>query len=105
MSGNPYKITWDLFILALLLFVCIVVPYRLAFFPDEQKGPWFVIYSTMDFCFLIDIVVTFFTSVNDEATCTEITDRKKIASLYLKGWFWIDTLSIFPFDLIASAYQ
>ena len=57
----------------------------------------------MDGCFLLDIIVTFFTSVSDDKTCTEIVDRKKIAVLYLKGWFWIDSLSIFPFDLIAES--
>ena len=35
MSGNPYKIFWDLFVLVLLLLVCIIVPYRLAFYPDK----------------------------------------------------------------------
>ena len=101
MSGNPYKIFWDLFILVLLLLVCIIVPYRLAFYPD-QSGPWVIFYLVMDFCFFLDIIVTFFTSVPDDETCTEITDRQKIAKIYLKGWFWIDSISIFPFDLIAS---
>ena len=55
----------------------------------------------MDVMFLIDIIVTFFTSVNDERSCTEVVDRKQIAVLYLKGWFWIDSISIFPFDLVA----
>ena len=93
---------WDLFVLALLLVVSIVVPYRLAFYPD-QSSTWTAIYLAMDFCFLLDIIVTFFTSVPDEHNCTEIVDRKKIAYIYLKGWFWIDSLSIFPFDLIATA--
>ena len=103
MSGNPYKIFWDLFVLVLLLLVCIIVPYRLAFYPDKQSNAWVVLYLAMDFCFFLDIIVTFFTSVPDDSTCTEITDRHEIAKLYLKGWFWIDSISIFPFDLIASA--
>ena len=102
MSGNPRKVFWDLFVLVLLLLVCIIVPYRLAFYPEQSSG-WVYFYLIMDFCFLLDIIVTFFTSVPDDATCTEITDRKEIAKLYLKGWFWIDSISIFPFDLIASA--
>ena len=102
MSSHPAKIAWDLFILFLLLIVCIVVPYRLAFYPD-QGLTWTVVYLSMDGCFCLDIIITFFTSVSDDKTCTEIVDRKKIATMYLKGWFWIDSLSIFPFDLIASA--
>lgn len=102
MSSNPIKITWDLFILFLLLIVCIVVPFRLAFYP-EQSTTWMIIYISMDLCFLIDIIVTFFTSVNDEKSCTEIVDKKQIAIIYLKGWFWVDTISIFPFDILATA--
>ena len=104
MAGNPKKVFWDLFVLVLLLLVCIIVPYRLAFYPDQSTG-WVYFYLIMDFCFFLDIIVTFFTSVPDDATCTEITDRKEIAKLYMKGWFWIDSISIFPFDLIASASQ
>ena len=104
MSSNPCKIAWDLFILSLLLLVCIVVPYRLAFYPESDTF-WNVTYISMDFMFLIDIIVTFFTSVSDDITCTEIVDRKIIASLYLKGWFAIDAISIFPFDLLATASQ
>jgi len=29
-----------------------------------------------------------------------IDDRKKITQTYLKGWFLIDFLSIFPLDII-----
>lgn len=29
-----------------------------------------------------------------------IDDRKQIAIIYLKGWFFIDVLSIFPFELL-----
>ena len=36
----------------------------------------------------------------------EITDRKVIAASYLRGWFFVDVMAIFPFDLIAtSIYQ
>jgi hypothetical protein len=31
---------------------------------------------------------------------TEITDKKKIAINYLRFWFWIDTVSVLPIDLI-----
>ena len=27
-------------------------------------------------------------------------DKKKIANIYLRGWFWIDLVSILPLDFI-----
>ena len=32
-----------------------------------------------------------------------VTDRKKIAKFYLKGWFTVDLLSIVPFDLMVQS--
>lgn len=34
----------------------------------------------------------------------EITDRKAIAKEYLKGWFWVDLISIIPFDRIVHLF-
>jgi hypothetical protein len=34
-----------------------------------------------------------------------ITDQKLIAAEYLKSWFMIDFLSIFPFDLLIMAFM
>ena len=75
------------------------MPYRLAFAQYESKA-WQVVYITTDIMFLIDIILTFFTSVTDDKQVYEITDKWEIAKKYLKGWFWIDVLSILPLDLI-----
>lgn len=34
---------------------------------------------------------------------TEVADRKKIALNYLQGWFFIDLLSIIPFQLFFTS--
>jgi|TARA_B110000285_G_C15065596_1_gene584928 hypothetical protein len=51
--------------------------------------------------FLIDIFINFNTAYQDEDFET-IDDRGKIAKSYLGGWFLLDTLSIVPFDLLAT---
>lgn len=61
---------------------------------------WFAFYTICDLFFLIDLILTFFTSVNDEKKVYEITDKKLIAKKYLKGWFWVDLISILPFDIM-----
>lgn len=50
----------------------------------------------MDYIFLTDIVLTFFTTVADGDGNTKTT-HKEIAIHYLKGWFLIDFFSSFPF--------
>ena len=83
--------------------MCLVIPYNLVF-PEEQGRTWDVIYLATDFIFLIDIIVAFCTTVPDEELFTEIIDRKRIAMKYLGGWFWIDFISIIPFDLVLTAF-
>mgnify|MGYP001626706906 CR=1 FL=1 len=44
--------------------------------------------------------LTFFTAVTYHKTQIIETNKRKIAILYLKFWFWIDLISILPFDLL-----
>jgi hypothetical protein len=46
------------------MFLTLIVPVRLAFQDDEPIG-WVVAYSAVDLSFLIDIILTFFTSYTD----------------------------------------
>ena len=34
-----------------------------------------------------------------------ISDKKIIAKNYLRFWFWIDMISILPFDAVGSAFD
>ena len=88
--------------LSLLLIVSLIVPVRLAFV-ERDSASWFVFYTITDVFFLIDLILTFFTSVPDEKRVYEITDKEVIAKKYLKGWFWIDLVSILPFDILFPA--
>ena len=98
-SNNKYKIMWDVFVLGLVLIVSLVVPTRLAFAQSESQG-YFIFYLCSDLIFLLDIFFTFFTSVSDKQQVDEISDRSFIARNYLKGWFWIDFISILPLDVV-----
>lgn len=55
----------------------------------------------IDLLFAIDIVVNFFCATQDE-NFKVIDNRKEIALHYLKGWFIIDALAIFPFELMIT---
>ena len=90
------KIYWDIFIILLLIIVCTIIPWRLAF--DKDTIGWEIAYYVIDLCFLIDMILTFYTTVPSQEHMQEIYDKKTIAQLYLKSWFMIDLLSIIPFD-------
>ena len=102
MRSNKCKLAWDIFVLIILLVVSMVVPIRLAFSTHDPLF-WTLAYTVADSIFAIDLILTFFTSISDENKVYEITNKKDIAKEYLKGWFWVDLLSIFPLDAILMA--
>lgn len=98
-SDSIKKILWDVYIMVLLLFTAVVLPYQIAYV-EEDTTEWLVIYYFIDMMFTCDIVLSFLTSYKDNYKQTIVTSHKLIALNYLKGWFWIDTLSVFPFSEI-----
>lgn len=96
------KGNWDLFITIVLLWTCIATPARIAFDDgDTVEVGWETVKWIVDFLFLIDIVINFNTAYQDDDFKT-IEDRKKIATDYIFGWFFLDVFAIIPFTELAS---
>lgn len=81
----------------ILLFTCLVTPARLAF-AEEDTLTWEIINQFQNVMFLIDMVIIFLSAYYDD-NMRIVTNRKIIAIQYLKGWFLIDLLAIFPTDV------
>ena len=81
----------------ILVVVCIMLPYQLAFYHESQKFTNILLIA--DGFFLIDIILSFLTVPYDDEY-NELDDVKVIAKSYLKGWFTIDLLATFPFDML-----
>lgn len=79
-----------------------MIPVRLAFEPALTPIAVVVEYIIM-VIFLLDIIANFNTAYVDPDTETMVQNRGVIALNYLKAWFWVDALSTFPFDLVASS--
>jgi len=58
----------------------------------------------IDIFFAIDIIIIFNTALINESFET-IDDRCVIAKEYIKSWFFIDLLSIIPFEVILVAFS
>jgi hypothetical protein len=93
-----WKTIWNAVMLVVIISLSISVPYRIAF--EEVALPaWVYIDTALDFLFIIDMILNFFTALeNDNGDI--IIDRKKIALLYLYSWFLIDLTSSIPITLI-----
>jgi hypothetical protein len=70
---------------------------RIALGEAEEPLEWTIINNFIDSCFGVDIVVVFCSAFyNSEYVIVE--DRCQIATDYLKSWFVIDFISIFPVE-------
>lgn len=84
-----------------MILTCIVTPVRIAFYESDDVQ-WQIINYTIDFLFFSDMVVSFNSAFYDEDF--KIVDSRGIIAIgYLRGWFLIDLLSIFPFTPIAES--
>ena len=77
----------------------ITTPIEIAFRPPSFEYTEFVIVNlVIDTFFGIDIILNFITSYFNPSTGDEELDPKAIAKNYVTGSFWIDFLSVIPFD-------
>ena len=83
----------------LLLFVAVILPYRMAFYEYDPNVGWVSVWLIINVFFLGDIIITFLTTYTNSNNL-EVTSHKKIAIRYLKGWFIIDLISCIPFDIL-----
>ena len=58
-----------------------------------------------EFCFLIEIIITFFIEFKSEEKLQPIRDIGKISERYLQGTFLIDLISFFPFILAIKSFD
>ena len=102
--ASPRRVKWDLFVMALAIWNCFSIPFFIAFKPDiAGSNVMMAVDITIDFLFVVDIVINFRTSFMHPRTGEEIMDPKKIARHYLVGGrFMLDLLASIPFDLIAT---
>ena len=102
---DKLKQIWDLICGICLIVSCLTIPFYLAiYFDEDEKVSSIYINAIVDCCFFLDILVTFNTAVH-VSQVKIVEDRKQIAKMYLKKWFWIDLLVTLPYDQIISLYN
>ena len=96
---STFRRSWDLFILLLILYNALLMPYRLAF-ALANPGPVDMFDTVADVIFLMDLAFNTRTAFVDSNNKL-ISDPKKIFIHYACSWLIIDALSSVPFNLIA----
>ena len=100
---------WDGAVVAALWFVTFVTPVEVCFWDASEllsTSPVLLAFNRLvDVIFIFDIAISFF--VPYRASRAQggvlITDNRRIARHYLRGWFVVDFVTSLPFDDMARA--
>ncbi|KAH8092703.1 voltage-gated potassium channel [Aureococcus anophagefferens] len=94
------RLYWDLIQIVALVYVSLMVPLRMGL-SWSAIGAWFIIESIIDAYFIADAVQLHHGGVpHDEQGAHLCSDRRKIASSYVRGYFLIDILACAPIDQV-----
>ncbi|KAJ3157239.1 hypothetical protein HDU89_002651 [Geranomyces variabilis] len=98
---SPFLKRWDMLSLLLLFFTASVTPFETAFIASSSNiDILFLVNRLVDIIFTIDMGVSIRTPFRDPQTGRLVRDGKLIFLRYLRSWFFIDLLSVIPFELI-----
>ena len=96
---NPdakWKTLFDILILILVAYSCITTILFITF-PIERSDIFEIIFFFVETFFYIDFILNWFQGYEDIQEHKFICEFGKIAQRYLRGWFTIDFIAIFPF--------
>ena len=98
--NSVWKTVFDFFVILSSLIYCMKLIYYLTFYEEYHETDLFDYFVIISYA--IYIILNFFQSHIDKETGEIIYSNKKIALNYLKGWFIIDSLSTFPWEIISD---
>ena len=101
---SPGHEAWWIIVLMLIYATCFLVPYQLAFTGKAERIDGLSIAMwVLDGLYLVNMGVTFFVAYYEEGTTVLVVNRQRVARRYLRCLFWIDLVSVFPFDALSRA--
>ena len=78
----------------------IFTPLQMSFF-EAGEMHWEAIQIFIDLVFFCDIIISFFSAYYNKLEAL-VSSRRAIVCGYIKTWFFIDVIAIFPLELIAN---
>ena len=95
--NHPARIAWNILILCAILAFLFIITYRVVF--SKFTGDFF--YYALNALFVLDIGFNFVTKV--KLGYMRLESLPEIRAHYLRGWFTIDVIAAFPFEIMLLA--
>lgn len=100
LPSSPIAKLWQTVLFCLMMYTAVVTPYRICIV-QETTTEWTIAETCVDCCFMLDIILTFFTAYQD-SELKLVVSRRKIAWRYVRSWFIIDSIASVPFQLFEA---
>ena len=101
---SQWKSIFDMIVLIFVGYSCIWNVMYFAFDSIDDTSEKFAKFNVFnkvsEGIFYTDFIFSFFQAFRHKETFEIVGDLKSIASNYIKGWFMVDLVSIFPFELL-----
>jgi len=94
---------WQTVLFCLMLYTAVVTPYRVCLV-QETTPAWMIAETCVDCCFLLDVVLTFFTAYQDEEL-NLVVSRRRIGWRYVRSWFFVDLLASVPSQVFEAGLE
>jgi hypothetical protein len=93
---------WSTVLTIILAYSATIMPYRIAFYEEDETSALFYVDSIIDFLFMFDIFVNLNIPLVESSGAVISYSRYRIFKHYLKTWLIIDLFSSLPFNLITK---
>ncbi|KAG5677644.1 hypothetical protein PVAND_007385 [Polypedilum vanderplanki] len=100
---SRFRYMWEVFMMITYILAFIIIPIHVAFIYEEQRLEELTVkrlVSVINVIYLMDIAINFLSSYQDQQTKKIVLERGRIASKYIRYYFWIDLLSSIPDQMV-----
>lgn len=97
--NSDYMKCWDMVVVSCLIFTAFATPVEIAFLKPEYDFLYYL-NRLVDLAFIKDMALQFFLQVkrHTKQGTVWLKDRRQIAKVYFKTWFFPDLISVLPYD-------
>lgn len=103
---SPFLARWDKILICAIAFTAVMTPVQITMMKTAYNF-LFIINCIVDLVFLVDLCLQFFVMYPKKMNYGYTLERRhsKVVKRYLRTWFPIDVMCIFPFDAVALFSQ
>ena len=96
---SPVRSCWNVIVVLLLIYTATVMPFRIAYYADDEEEGWQVFDYVLDALFFSDVIFTCFSAYYTEDGRLVVSLRE-VMTKYARSWMALDIVSCLPFDVM-----